>query len=671
MSTEDRLPLKRELIKLKPPKTPVQLEGDSSRGLQPVTYHPIHGILQQAPTISLKNQKVLEEDEYMEALSKIIKRDFFPSLDQFEKQKQEWLDQRRRKNNNNLLLQHSPSGSSSSFTNSNINHRNWSSLDNTAVPPKRWEDGGPTPKITQTCTPGRTPLRADTPSVETPRISSTPTSESIIGSSSQSVVGEVVVRKSYDETLSLDEFCSRYTSEDNSSFSEILNNANRLKRIKYAWAFDSSSKHNSRLLESTLKREHLIGMIGKMSEGGHGIGLIEGISGKPGERKMVENVVTTEERLAIQASEREDPKLITCSKTGKLQDFTTTPTTNNGKSVTGIDVVVDRHRQEIRNPDSWPHVVKNGFMFSPDANTSSHQPAKPPPFPSKPDILPGDPKSINHASTRMHNDDLLVFNLKRSRASSSSRHSLSSASPTRSQIAAAINGKLPNQSNGSPRVNGFSFVPELPTPDVEEMNRTSELDQLMTWGEIMTTPVRVDEGGSRTEDLQPIDQDEEDDEDEDDSQMIENGPFRISKRAKREELAIDMARKASKSLRQKFGNQATGLGIIGPRSSSKLRRSLLGDQTSSTSASTRDRSQNGSPLNPTKPQFNSPRREGYLSPAAKNLLKKTGGLSSSSASSSTRNPSSSSSGLKLNSPAPDHNITMKKKVGIFTPVRGC
>ncbi|KAI9611067.1 hypothetical protein H4Q26_008914 [Puccinia striiformis f. sp. tritici PST-130] len=586
MSTEDRLPLKRELIKLKPPKTPVQLEGDSSRGLQPVTYHPIHGILQQAPTISLKNQKVLEEDEYMEALSKIIKRDFFPSLDQFEKQKQEWLDQRRRKNNNNLLLQHSPSGSSSSFTNSNINHRNWSSLDNTAVPPKRWEDGGPTPKITQTCTPGRTPLRADTPSVETPRISSTPTSESIIGSSSQSVVGEVVVRKSYDETLSLDEFCSRYTSEDNSSFSEILNNANRLKRIKYAWAFDSSSKHNSRLLESTLKREHLIGMIGKMSEGGHGIGLIEGISGKPGERKMVENVVTTEERLAIQASEREDPKLIT---------------------FTGIDVVVDRHRQEIRNPDFWPHVVKNGFMFSPDANTSSHQPAKPPPFPSKPDILPGDPKSINHASTRMHNDDLLVFNLKRSRASSSSRHSLSSASPTRSQIAAAINGKLPNQSNGSPRVNGFSFVPELPTPDVEEMNRTSELDQLMTWGEIMTTPVR----------------------------MIENGPFRISKRAKREELAIDMARKASKSLRQKFGNQATGLGIIGPRSSSKLRRSLL---------------EWISP-NPTKPQFNSPRREGYLSPAAKNLLKKTGGLSSSSASSSTRNPSSSSSGLKLNSPA--------------------
>ncbi|POV98172.1 hypothetical protein PSHT_14179 [Puccinia striiformis] len=106
-----------------------------------------------------------------------------------------------------------------------------------------------------------------------------------------------------------------------------------------------------------------------MSEGGHGIGLIEGISGKPGERKMVENVKN--DSLFKLLNE-------TIPIKGKLQDFTTTPTTNNGKSVTGIDVVVDRHRQEIRNPDSWPHVVKNGFMFSPDANTSSHQPAKPP-----------------------------------------------------------------------------------------------------------------------------------------------------------------------------------------------------------------------------------------------------------------------------------------------------
>jgi protein DGCR14 len=147
---EDKIPTKRELIQLKPAATPIRLEGDSSRGLEPATYHPIHGILQQAPTISLKNQKVLEEDDYMEALSKIIKRDFFPSLDQFERQKQQWLlEQRRRKNINNNLL-HSPSASSvrSAFTNSNLNHLNWSS-ENQARPTKGWEDGQPTPKITQ------------------------------------------------------------------------------------------------------------------------------------------------------------------------------------------------------------------------------------------------------------------------------------------------------------------------------------------------------------------------------------------------------------------------------------------------------------------------------------------------------------------------------------------
>ncbi|PLW18625.1 hypothetical protein PCASD_09458 [Puccinia coronata f. sp. avenae] len=135
---------------------------------------------------------------------------------------------------------------------------------------------------------------------------------------------------------------------------------------------------------------------------------------------MVGNVVTAEERLAIPAGQ--EPKLI---------------------GANSPSVKPDSHPLNLKpgnsNPDAWPPRDPERADVRASANTSSHQPAKPPPFPAKPPVLPGDPKSINHASTRMVNDDFLDESLKRSRAPSS-RHSLSSLSPSRSQIAAVMNG---------------------------------------------------------------------------------------------------------------------------------------------------------------------------------------------------------------------------------------
>lgn len=184
------------------------------------------------------------------------------------------------------------------------------------------------------------------------------------------------------------------------------------------------------------------------------------------------------------------------------------------------------------------------------------------------------------------------------------------------------------------------------------MKSTSELDQLMTWGEIMSTPLRIDPTDSNSD---HVGKEEE---------LVEEGPFRISKRPRREELAIGMARKASKSLREKYGPRSSGLGIgngfggnHGRRANtSQLRRSLLGDL--STRDSPRDRSHR-SPSSPYPSRNLTPRREELLSPAGKVLLRKTGGPASSLQASSTPTTASSPVIKNLQASTP--------RVGIFTP----
>jgi protein DGCR14 len=150
-----------------------------------------HGGSGEQPQRSLNRQLVLEEDEYTEALSRIIARDFFPSLVQLEANN-DYLDALQ--SNNPTLIEASV--------------RRLSAIQAT-----------PTPYTAR-----------DAPTPFGGSVMDTPTNE------------HRRKRRKYNENLSLDEFQAKYTSEDNSSFTEILNDENERRRRTYSWAWEAEKK---------------------------------------------------------------------------------------------------------------------------------------------------------------------------------------------------------------------------------------------------------------------------------------------------------------------------------------------------------------------------------------------------------------------------------------------
>lgn len=164
---------------------------------------------------SLNRQVVLDEDEYTEALSHIIARDFFPSLVHIGATN-EYLD---------ALKSHDPE-----LIGATVRRLEQLSTPRTARTSYVQQTPSQTPYGTG---PSDTPLR--TPRGEPP-----------------------AKRARYDTNLSLDGFQARYTSEDNSSFTQILDEENRRRKEKYGWAWDAQRRveqQRDRMIEG---RERLL-----------------------------------------------------------------------------------------------------------------------------------------------------------------------------------------------------------------------------------------------------------------------------------------------------------------------------------------------------------------------------------------------------------------------------
>lgn len=180
-----------------------------------------------------KRMRVLDEDAYVEAIEKIIERDYFPDISKL-RDRLDWIQ--AVKTRDPIQIRDAQL---------KIIERRGKKANHHHL--------GDTEGKTQT--PGSTFLRNFTPLDDfdgrTPR---TP------GVSGRELPGGEVVADDgdgdVDVNMSLDEFFRRYTSEDNESFSKILEKVNRKKKEKYGFLLGGENEDGKLLIEDA-KRDRI------------------------------------------------------------------------------------------------------------------------------------------------------------------------------------------------------------------------------------------------------------------------------------------------------------------------------------------------------------------------------------------------------------------------------
>lgn len=168
--------------------------------------------LMPPPPKRIKRPKnVIDEDSYSQAISEIIARDFFPGLLESET-KQDYLDALESKN-------------------------------------EVWISSAQR-RLEQIMTPGKRLGRRGT-SIQTPTsLSNTPKGYliQVSESTSRTFTSNLSDTQHIDTNMSLDNFQSKYTSEDNESFNKLIDAQNQNRAEKYAWMWSRNNKIPSKMM---------------------------------------------------------------------------------------------------------------------------------------------------------------------------------------------------------------------------------------------------------------------------------------------------------------------------------------------------------------------------------------------------------------------------------------
>ncbi|KAL4064935.1 nuclear protein DGCR14 [Scleroderma yunnanense] len=408
---------------------------------------------------SLNRQDILEEEEYTVALSHIIARDFFPSLVHLDATN-DYLDALRTED---------------------------ASLINASV--RRLQEIGSTPVASRQNAPWQTP--SETPYGFAP--SDTPVRSPHGRPPSK--------RPRYDTSMSLDMFQAKYTSEDNASFTQILDEENKQRKERWGWAWEAQRRVE-------LQRD-------KMLEAREKSLLLQAPAAGVREKFVIEPPPVA--GLITSGMEKESGQHIPQdnSKGKELMSVTTAPQAED----VVVDVLAPKKDTRAAGVDAWKFKTRNSLMFPPDADVSPYDPRSMPKPPAKGQV---DPKVIKYGNTRLPEQD----DTDRSQSLSAP------SSPTRSRIGAAISG-TPHRPRTPPHDN-FTLVAHVPSPSATEMG-PSTIKQLMTWGTLNATPRILSQSEDPADSLPPP------------------NTFHIPAPSSREALSHRLSANAAKSLRTKAG----------------------------------------------------------------------------------------------------------------------
>lgn len=371
---------------------------------------------------SIYKQTVLHEDDYVEALGRIIARDFFPDVA---------LAQQ--------LAEHAQAEEEAQATPWRRSERTLNSTqrDLTATPFASAYGATPMSSEMPTAGPSRRPAK----------------------------MPESFAKRIANQSKSLDAFINRYTSEDNSSFATILQEETVQRRVKNAWAFEASDRATIEYSAASERRERLVGAIKRAVESSENgsVMLIEGAeAGRPGERLILEDGRTSiagdrqsiqdakrrviadapregqdliegeRQRLLIEDGKQREEREIVPPDTGEAAARAMLK--GKAKAVEPDEASGPPISRENGGVDAWKHTARNAFMFGADANVPMTERSQALPtdlsLNENDKLKAGDPATILHRNTRLPETiDPLAL-----------RGDDVPPSPSHSNIAAAISG---------------------------------------------------------------------------------------------------------------------------------------------------------------------------------------------------------------------------------------